>query len=118
MAKQKGYFYLDRVKSYLDGVLSEEEHLNTYEKVAADIYRVYSHKVRICLQDVDAYLRGLPLGVAYTYDKTEPYAEEWTKNISSLTSGRRSKDDVYWWALSECIWTFGAIRSENPKYNY
>lgn len=114
MAKTR--FYLDRVKSYLDGVLSSEEYLNTFQKVADDIYRVYGYKPRINLQDVDSYLRGLPLSVAYITYETEKYAREWTKDISSLTSGARSEDDCYWWALAECIWTYGAVRAENPKY--
>lgn len=112
----KSHFYLDRVKSFMDGILSDEEYLNTYQKVADDIYRVYNYKSRINLRDVTDWLRGLPLGTPYITVETVKYAREWTKDIASLTSGTRSEDDCYWWALSECIWTFGAMRSENPKY--
>jgi hypothetical protein len=113
----KTRFYLDRVKSYLDKVLSSEEYLNTFQKVADDIYRVYNYKPRINLQDVDSYLRGLPLSVAYITYETEKLALEFCKSLRKLTNdGRRSADDVYWWALAECIWTYGAMRSENPSY--
>lgn len=112
----KSHFYLDRVKSFMDDILSDEEYLNTYQKVADDIYRVYNYKPRINLQDVADWLRGLPLGTPYITVETVKYAREWTKDISSLTSGSRSEDDCYWWALSECVWTFGAMRAENPKY--
>lgn len=115
---KKGYFYLDRVKSYLDKVLTDEEYLTSFQKVAEDICRVYSYKPRVNLQDVDSYLRGLPLGVACMTYETEKLAKEWVKaeNVSFLLRGSRTMDDLYWWALSGCIWTFGAVRCENPQF--
>ena len=114
----KSHFYLDRVKSYLDGVLSSEDYLNSFQKVAENIYQVYNYKPRINLQDVDSYLRGLPLSVAYMTYETEKLAREWVKakNVSFLLRGTRTLDDLYWWALAECIWTYGAMCSENPQF--
>ena len=111
-----GNFYLDRVKVYLDGVLSDEEHIRSYSDCASDIYRVNSHKERIGVKDVESWLRGLPIGISYDYSKTIPLAHDFCKDISSLTRTTRSEDDCYWWALATCIWVYGGMKAENPQF--
>ena len=109
-------FNLDSVKVYLDGVLAGEEYLNTYKKVVQHCYETLSHKPYISVKDVENYLRGLPIGIDYQYEKTIPLAREFAKDIKTLTSGTRSADDVYWWAIATGIWVFGAIYKCNPMY--
>lgn len=112
----KNYFYLDRVKEYLDSVLADEEYIKTYKACADDVYRVYSHLERIGIKDVESWLRGLAIGVAFDYSKTEPLACEFCKNISYLTRTTRSRDDCYWWALATGIWIYGGMSPVNPQF--
>lgn len=109
-------FHLDRVKAYLDGVLADEEYLNTYAKVAEDCYDFWNALPKITVKDVEQYLRGLPIGVDYMYYKTAPLARDFAKDIDSLVKGTRDEVDVYWWAIATGIWVFGAISGINPKY--
>lgn len=109
-------FKLDTVKSYLDKVLADEEYLKTYKDVADDVYRVYNYKPEISIKDVEQYLRGLPLGVAYYTNETEALARIFAKNIRALTAGSRSEDDVYWWAIATGIWIYGGMDKTNPQY--
>ena len=109
-------FNLDKVKAYLDGVLADEEYLNSYSAVAQDVYRVYSNRPRITVKDVEQYLRGLPIGVDYMYYKTAPLAREFARDIDILTKGTRDEIDVYWWAIATGIWVFGAVSEINPMY--
>lgn len=109
-------FNLDSVKVYLDGVLAGEEHLNTYNLCALEVYRVNNFKPVITVKDVEIWLRGLPIGVDYLPEKTVPLARDFAKDIKSLTMGTRSEDDVFWWAVATGIWIFGAIDKCNPEY--
>ena len=111
------HFHLDKVKTYLDKVLADEEYLKTYKDVAQDIYRVFNYKKTVSVKDVEEYLRGLPLGVDYICVKTEKLAQEFCKSLRKLTNtGTRSYDDCYWWALATGIWVYGGMKKENPQY--
>ena len=111
------HFDLDKVKVYLDGVLSGEEYIKTYKDCADDVYRVFSYKKEVSLKDVEQWLRGLPIGTAYITVETEKLAFGFCKSLRKLTNdGRRSADDCYWWALATGIWVYGGMTKENPKY--
>lgn len=109
-------FHLDKVKVYLDGVLAEEEYIKTYTDCANDVYRVFNNQKEISIREVEDWLRGLAIGVDYNKEKTEKLAESFAKNISCLTKITRSKDDVYWWALSTAIWVYGGMTRQNPMF--
>lgn len=110
------YFYMDKVKLYLDRVLSEEEYYKTFSACADDIYRVNSQKPRLGIKDVETWLRGLKIGVDYIRSDTEKRAKDFAKDLASLTKGERSVDDVYWWALATGVWVYGGMDSVNPYY--
>lgn len=110
------YFNMDKVKLYLDRVLSQEEYYKTFSRCADDIYRVNSHKPRLGIKDVEIWLRGLKIGVDYIRSDTEKRAKEFAKDIAGLTKGPRSVDDVYWWALATGVWVYGGMDSTNPLY--
>lgn len=110
------HFNMNEIKVYLDEVLADEEYLKTYKDVADDIYRVFNNLERLSVRDVESYLRGLGIGVAFDTTVTEKLAKKFARDISSLTCGNRSTDDVYWWALATGIWTYGSMVPENPQY--
>ena len=110
------HFDLDKVKVYLDGVLSDEEYIKTYKDCADDVYRVFNYKKEVSLKDVEQWLRGLPIGTAYITVETEKLAADFCYHLSHIARGTRSADDCYWWALATGIWVYGGMTKENPKY--
>ena len=110
------YFHMDKVKVYLDRVLSSEEYYKTYASCADDIYRVNSQYAKVGIKDVEVWLRGLKIGVDYVRSDTEKLAQEFAKDIAGLTKGPRSVDDVYWWALATGVWVYGGMEATNPYY--
>ena len=118
-SKNKSYFDLSAVKAYLDGVFSEEEYIKDFSSAASDVYRVYNYKQTVSVKDVEQYLRGLPLGVAFYTSATEKLALSFCPSNrvrKHLIAQGRSLDDIYWWALADAIWTYGAMTKENPQF--
>lgn len=110
------HFDLDKVKVYLDGVLSDEEYLKTYKDCADDIYRVFNYKKEVSVKDVENWLRGLPIGIAYRTVETEKLAADFCLHLEHIARGTRSVDDCYWWALATGIWVYGGMTKENPQF--
>lgn len=110
------HFDLDKVKVYLDGVLSGEEYIKTYKDCADDVYRVFNYKKEITLREVEDWLRGLAIGVSYMTFQTEKLAADFCLDLEGLTRGTRSRDDCYWWALATGIWVYGGMTKENPQF--
>lgn len=111
------HFHLDKIKIYLDKVLSEEKYLNSYSKCADDVYKVLSEVEWITLRNVESWLRGNKMCLETNPDKIKSYAKDFAVSISSLTQGKnRTEKDVYYWALASAIWIYGGMGNINPYY--
>ena len=103
------------LKEYLDGVLAEEERITDYKEAYKEAYRVevYNGKRNLTVNDIEEWLRGLPLGTQYMtyyivcmllkavtgkddYDQLKEYAED-----------DYDLDCFYWHTLAEIIYTEG-----------
>lgn len=116
MARDVQRFDLGKVKAYLDGVFSDEEYIRSFADAASDVYRVYNHKERVTVRDVEDWLRGLAVGVDYYTVKTEELAKDFALDWRLMTRYGKSLDEIYWWALAEAIWVFGAMETLNPQF--
>lgn len=116
MARNTQRFDLGKVKAYLDGVFEDEEYIKNFADAASDVYRVYNYQERVTVRDVESWLRGLAIGVDYYTVKTEELAKDFALNWRLMTRYGKSLDEIYWWALAEAIWVFGAMEAVNPQY--
>lgn len=118
MAKNRAYFDTGAVKGYLEGVLADEEYIKTFDDCAKEVYRVYNYKEKVYMTDVEDWLRGLALGVDYMTYRTVELAKQFVlpSALAPLINGGRTLDDLYWYALADCIWTFGCMTTKNPQF--
>ena len=114
---QNKHFHLDKVKRYLDGVLSKERHLNSYSACARDVYEVFSCLEWITVRDVESWLKGEKIHLEKNPHNITAIAKDFAVDISSLTSGKeRTEKDVYYWALATAVWIYGGMGNINPMY--
>jgi len=90
-------------REYCEDVLRNEEYLNTFQKVWKDCCRVSAPYGKrrlnaVSVEQVENYLRGLPISVDFYCCDTKEHVLEWLGLTESEVTG--DTDALYWRAIA------------------
>ena len=90
---------------YLSEILSDEEELNTFEKLYKDAYRVevYGNRKYLHIGLIEEYLRGLPIGIAYMNNEIVEMLLHVIPDSNNYTYEEGELVDFYWETLARII---------------
>lgn len=117
LTKKNQFILYNKLTSYLEEVMENEEYLNTYEFLYQEAKRVkvYGHITHLTPALITAWLQGLPIGVDYsTYEVCvmildflnldKSYAGKLGDDDSIYVESQTDIDSYYWKTLGDIIY--------------
>lgn len=117
LTKKNQFILYNKLTTYLEEVMQDEEYFNTYEFLYQEAKRVkvYGHIKYLTPSLISEWLQGLPIGVDYsTYEicvmildflnLDKSYAEKLGDDDSIYVESQTDIDSYYWKTLGDIIY--------------